>query len=84
MHLNVTGSGLLTLDARREESSDGRSVSRAFSRTFAFPASCELDKVESSFSERSGLLTVTAPKRRPAKREGEEREVRIRVDREKK
>ena len=53
---------VLTVSAKREESSQGHSVTRQFNRSFDLPQSCQLDKVQSVFT-RDGILKISAPKK---------------------
>ncbi len=59
--VNVHGN-TLSVEAKHEEKSDGKFVSRQFSRKYTLPEGCEGHKVTSNLSS-DGILMVTAPKR---------------------
>merc|ERR1712218_770147 len=53
----------LSVEAKHEEKSDNKFVSRQFSRKYTLPKGCDAAMVSSNLSS-DGILMVTAPKRR--------------------
>merc|ERR1711934_184758 len=52
----------LSVDAKHEEKSDNKFVSRQFSRKYTLPKGCDAAMVSSNLSS-DGILMVTAPKK---------------------
>ena len=55
----------VTISGKHEETKQGSSVSRSIHSTFALPPNCKPGEITSSFSQQ-GVLSVRAPKERPA------------------
>ena len=55
----------ITVSGKHEENSEGSSMSRSIHRSFALPANCKPGEITSSFGA-NGVLSVRAPKERPA------------------
>ena len=73
--VNVNG-GTLSVDARHEEKSENKFVSRQFSRKYTLPSGCVPEQVHSNLSS-DGILMITAPKRQELKMDAGARPVPI-------
>lgn len=75
LKVNVSGN-TLTVEAKHEEKSDNKFVSRQFSRKYTLPEGCEAHNVNSNLSS-DGILMITAPKKAAIKVEDGARAVPI-------
>lgn len=59
--VNIVGN-VLSVEAKHEEKSENKFVSRQFSRKYTLPEACIAERVSSNLSS-DGILMITAPKR---------------------